>query len=172
MSSRGRSPRELLKAKGYMWPYIPSQVLIRTLYNFNNHFAKRRSGQSASEYSLLLKKPPSVNKKILTTPKVGLKKTVSVIAFRIAVTLDVKNGWFGRQVAVCVNKRHKNANFGFSRFQKFNFDCLLLKLLICLSITENIFSFVCPLWNPSSGMISGTQIYSTLFLALSHKSGC
>ena len=36
-SSRGRSPRELLNAKGYIWPYIPSQVLIRTLYHFNNH---------------------------------------------------------------------------------------------------------------------------------------
>ena len=34
-------------------------------------------------------------------------KTISVIAFRIAVTLDVKIGWLGRQVAVCVNKRHK-----------------------------------------------------------------
>ena len=36
-SSRGRSPRELLKAEGYIWPYIPSQVLILTLYHFNNH---------------------------------------------------------------------------------------------------------------------------------------
>ena len=30
------------------------------------------------------------------------------IAFRIAVTLDVKIVWFGRKVAVCVNKRHTN----------------------------------------------------------------
>ena len=30
-------PRELLKAEGYIWPYIPSWVLIRTLYHFNNH---------------------------------------------------------------------------------------------------------------------------------------
>ena len=35
-SSREQSLRELLKAKGYVWPYIPSRVLIRTLYNFNN----------------------------------------------------------------------------------------------------------------------------------------
>ena len=48
----------------------------------------------------------------------------------------VKNGWFGRQVAVCLNKRHTNAYFGFSRFQKFNFDCLLFKILICSSRTE------------------------------------
>ena len=47
--------------------------------------------------------------KILTPPKLGPKKTVSIIAFRIALTLDVKMVWFGRQVAVCVQKRHKNA---------------------------------------------------------------
>ena len=39
--------------------------------------------------------------------------------------------WFGRQVAVCVQKRHKNGIFGCSWFLKFNFDCFLLKLLIC-----------------------------------------
>ena len=32
-SSQGRSPRELLKAEGYAWPYIPSWDLIRTLYH-------------------------------------------------------------------------------------------------------------------------------------------
>ena len=32
-SSRGQSPR------GYIWPYIPSRVLIRTLYHFNNYYA-------------------------------------------------------------------------------------------------------------------------------------
>ena len=36
-SSWGQSPRELLKTEGYIWPCIPSRVLIRTLYNFNNH---------------------------------------------------------------------------------------------------------------------------------------
>ena len=95
---------------------------------------------------------------------------MSIIAFRIALTLDVNIVWFGCQVAVCVQKRHKNTIFGCSWFQKFNFDCLLLKLLIFLTKTENIYKFVCPLWTQSSIMISGTQIYSTLFLALSHKS--
>ena len=38
-SSRGRSQRELLKAKGYIWPYNPSWALIRTVYYFNNHKA-------------------------------------------------------------------------------------------------------------------------------------
>ena len=36
-SSWGRSLREFLKAKGYIWPYIPSPVLIRTVYHFNSH---------------------------------------------------------------------------------------------------------------------------------------
>ena len=33
------NPEELLNAKGNIWPYIPSWVLIRTLYHFNNHKA-------------------------------------------------------------------------------------------------------------------------------------
>ena len=108
-------------------------------------FHVRMSGQSASEYSLLLKKPPKVNKKVLTTPKLVPKKTVSVIAFSIAVTLDIKSKWFDYQVVVCVHKWHKNENFRLYPFQKFNFDLLLLKLLICSSMTKNIFSFLCPL---------------------------
>ena len=62
-----------------------------------------------------------------TPPKLGPQKIVSIIAFRIALTLDVKIVWFGRQVAVCVQNWHKNAIFGCSWSQKFNFDCLLLK---------------------------------------------
>ena len=42
----------------------------------------------------------------LIPPKLAAKKTVLVIAFRIASTLDVKIVWFGRQVAVSVKKRH------------------------------------------------------------------
>ena len=79
-------------------------------------------------------------------PKLGPQKTVSIIAFRSALTLDVKIVWFGRQVAGWVQKRHKNAIFGFSWFQKFNFDYLLLKLLICSPTTENIFKFVWSCW--------------------------
>ena len=82
----------------------------------------RGSSQSAPEYSLSLEKPP-------TTPKLGPKRTVSVLAFRIALTLDVKIGRFGCQVAVCVHKQHTNAICGCSQFQKFFWDCLLLKLL-------------------------------------------
>ena len=36
-SSRGQSLRELLKVKGYIWPYIPSRFLIRTVYHLNIH---------------------------------------------------------------------------------------------------------------------------------------
>ena len=68
---------------------------------------------------------------------------------------------FGRQVAVCVNKRPKNAIIRCRRFQKFNFDCILLKLLNFSPKTENIFKLVCPVWTQSSIMILGTQIYST-----------
>ena len=67
---------------------------------------------------------------MLTIPKLSPKITVSVIAFRIAMTLDVKVFWFGYQVAVCVQKRLKNGLFGCSWFQKFNFVCLLLTLMI------------------------------------------
>ena len=96
---------------------------------------KRGTSLSAPEYSLSLKKPPTVNT-ILTRPKLGPKKTVLIIALRIALTLDVKFVWFGRQGAVCVQKRHKNAIIGCSLFQRFNFDCLLLKLLIGLPKNE------------------------------------
>ena len=83
----------------------------------------------------------------------GPEKTVLIIAFRIALTLDVQIVWFDRHMAVCVQKRHKNAIFESSWFQKFNFDWLLLKLLICSPKTENIFKFVCPLLTQSSIMI-------------------
>ena len=113
----------------------------------------RRTRQSAPEYSLLQKKLPLLIKKNLTPPNLGPKKTGLIIAFRIAWTLDVKIVWFGHQVAVCVQKWHKNAIFGCSWFQKFNFDFLLLKLLIYSPTTENIFIFVCPLLTQSSIMI-------------------
>ena len=112
----------------------------------NSKFVMRGTSQSATEYSLLLKKLPTVNKKSWPPPKLGPKKTVSIIAFRITLTLDVTIVWLGRHLTVCVQKRHKNAIFGCSRFQKFNFDCFLLKLLICSPTTENIFTFVCPCW--------------------------
>ena len=49
-----------------------------------------------------------------------------IIALKIALKFNVKIVWFGSQVAVYVQKRHKNAIFGCSWYQKFNFDCLLL----------------------------------------------
>ena len=55
----------------------------------------------------LVEKTPTINKKFLPPPKVGPKITVSIIAFRIAWTLDVKIVWFCCQVAVCVKKWHK-----------------------------------------------------------------
>ena len=55
---------------------------------------ERGSSQSAPEHSLLLGTPPII-KKILTTPKLGPKKTVLVIAFRIAMTHSEKEGGEG-----------------------------------------------------------------------------
>ena len=78
------------------------------------------------------------------------------MVFIIALALDVKIVWYCRQVAVCVNKRHKNAIFGCRRFQKFYFDCLLLNLLICSPKTGNVSNIVCPLLTQLSIMISGT----------------
>ena len=46
----------------------------------------------------------------------GPKNTVPLIALRIALTLDGKIAWFGCQMAVCINKRYKNAIFGCSNF--------------------------------------------------------
>ena len=43
---------------------------------------------------------------MLPNPKIGLHKTMSIIAFRMALTLDVKNSWFSCKMEVCVNKRH------------------------------------------------------------------
>ena len=100
----------------------------------------KRSSQSAPAFSLSLKKPPTVNKRFGPPLKFVLI-TVSVIAFIIAVILDVKIRWFDCQVAVCVNKRHKIQMLGVV-VSKVNFDCLLLKLLICSPETENIFSVV------------------------------
>ena len=39
MDTRSNIPL-CLKAKGYIWPYIPSRVLIWTVYHFNSHKVK------------------------------------------------------------------------------------------------------------------------------------
>ena len=98
------------------------------------------------------------------------EKKMSVIAFRIALTLDIKMVWFGCQVAVCVKKWHTNAFVRCSRFQKVNFDCLLHKLLICSPTTKK--HLKCLSWTMSFIIFSGIQIYFSLYLALSHKSWC
>ena len=72
----------------------------------------KRPSQSAPEYSLLLKKTCQ-GKCITRIPlKLGVKKTVLVIAFRIALTLYVII-WFGRQVTDCVKKRQFLGVVGF-----------------------------------------------------------
>ena len=62
---------------------------VAQVWDIQNLKDMRRSSQSAPEHSLSLEKPPII-KKTLTNPKLGPRKTVLVIAFRIALTLDVK----------------------------------------------------------------------------------
>ena len=77
-----------------------------------------------------------------------------VIAFRIAVKLDVNNVFFVvRWLFECTNG---------IKMQILGVVGLLLKLLFYSQKNENIFSFVCALWTRSTVMISGTQIYFTL----------
>ena len=101
---------------------------------------RQETGQLVSPrvLSLIEEKTHSIWKQNLNFPKRGTKKNVSVIALRIAMTLDVKILQFCHQVALCVKKQHKNAIFGCSWFQKFNFVCLLLRPMICSSKTVSI----------------------------------
>ena len=80
--------------------------------------------------------------------------------------LVIKIVRFGRQVADFVKKRHTNAIFGCSRFQKLKFYCLLHELLNCSPTTEHILNFACSLWTNSFFMISVTNIYVTFFFGL------
>ena len=116
----------------------------------------RRSRQSSPEYSLWLKIPPTVNKKKICPLLNLVPKTVSVIAFRIVLTLVVKIVSFGCQVTVYFNKQHKSALFGCSWIQKLKCDGLLHRLLICSTEKGNLFNFVCPLGTLSFIRISGT----------------
>ena len=86
---------------------------------------------------------------------------MSVIDFRIALKLDVKVVWFGCQKAVFVNKLHAKAFFGWNKFQKVNFGCLLLKALdlftknwshfqLCVSFVDMSIGEIFLKWFPSS----------------------
>ena len=71
----------------------------------------------------------------------------------------------------CHQTTKKNAFLLCSQFQRFNFGCLLLNLLIYyIPKTKTIFNFVYPLWTQSPNMISGSQIYSTLVFFLEFQS--
>ena len=58
--------REVLKAKGYIWLYIPSWVLIQTLYHLNNHcpVSPRHVDDDGSLLLLLAFHPGQVNAKL------------------------------------------------------------------------------------------------------------
>ena len=63
--------------------------------------------------------------KILTSPTVGPIRTTWFIAFRFGLTLGDKIAWFGRQMAVSVNKRQYKAILRCSQFQKITWGCYL-----------------------------------------------
>ena len=88
----------------------------------------------------------------------------------IELTLDVTIVWFGSQKAVCVNKQHEVKLLGVVNFKSVQLLMFNAQALDLFTKTkdETIFNFVYPL----SIMLSGTQIYSTLFLAKIHKAYC
>ena len=87
-----------------------------------------------------------------------------VIAFRIALTLDVKKNNLVVRWLFVSTKSITMQFLGVADFKGLILAVYRLSL-IYLPKTETIFNFVYPLWTQSSIMISGTQIYSTLFLA-------
>ena len=78
-----------------------------------------REGPASQPQSTLSrwKKTPTVNKKFWPPLSLVPKKTVAIIAFRIAWTLDVNILWFVCQVAVCVQKGPKMQFLGVVGFK-------------------------------------------------------
>ena len=105
---------------------------------------RRGSSQSTPYQSLLLKKPPNLNKKCWPPPNLVPKKKVLFISIRITSTLDVQIVWIVCQKAVWVTKRHTNASFWCSQNQRVNFGCLLFNLWIYLP-TLKPYSTLCML---------------------------
>ena len=66
-----------------------------------------------------------------------------IIAFRITLIIDVKSVCFGRHMAVCVQKWHKNAVFGCSWLQLFTayapdlFNKNRKHIQICVSVVDS-----------------------------------
>ena len=110
-----------------VWLYFLYKLIFFFLSFYSNTYMKGTS-KSAPEYSLLLKKPPTINKNS-DQPKLAPQKAVLIIAFRIDLTFYAQIVWFGHQMAVFVQKRHKNSIFECCRFQKFNFECFKLTVL-------------------------------------------
>ena len=109
--------------------------------------------------------PSQPFKKSLITPKFGSVKIVFFIAFIISLTLEVQIVWFCCQKTICVTKQQKMQFFGIVNFKSSTLAVhCLSSLFIYIPITETIFNILYPLGTHSSIMISGTQIYSIVFL--------
>ena len=103
------------------------------------------------------------NTKFLQPPKLVLNKPVQIIAFRIALTHDVKIAWSGQQMAVSFKKRRKNEIFGCGDFQKFQCWCLLHLLQFYLTKAETIFKLVYPFWTQPSILLQGFKYSPSSF---------
>ena len=108
-----------------------------------------RSGQSAQEYSLLLKNTSNPKLKKSDTQKLSFKNHGSH-RFQNCFDTSCQSGTVWSSGDCLCQKMANNFFFflggGVRRFQKFNFDCLLLKLLNCSPRTEKIPNMLCPLW--------------------------
>ena len=102
---------------------------------------------------------PTVNKKVLIPPKLAPKKNRVVHSIQNFYDTQCQNLTVLSSGDCFGQKRHKYAFFGCSRFQKFNFVCLLLRPMICSPKTVSIFNFVCPLWTWSDFRIWWYHIY-------------
>ena len=60
-SSWGRSPRELLKAKVYIWVYILSWVLIWTVYHFSNGCQQKKLNKKVNRIVFFLENVGAVH---------------------------------------------------------------------------------------------------------------
>ena len=74
------------------------------------------NSKSPHKVIYLVEKTCQLKYYFLDAPIVGPKKNVTVIAFIIALLLDVKTAWFVCQMAVFVNLQHTNTVFRQSKF--------------------------------------------------------
>ena len=93
-------------------------------------------------------KPLNLNwrRKKLSSQKLVLKRPCVVYRFYNCIHVWSKNFLVWLAGGCLCQQTTTNAVFWWSQFQKINFGCLLLELLIDLPKTKTLFIFVYPLW--------------------------